>query len=388
MVNNLVIDNAMLVETIHCLSLIIDDMPDMDNDSERRGIKTFHHKYGDEYTKFFIYYIVNKITLIANRINQSINRYLLYNYEFTDTLVKNLNNLVIGQMQDLQFKYNFVIQNKLNNNVDQSSEMYKTSETIKSSKANRNAQTDLKTKNESIIIDNITNVFIKIYGINSLTAVQKELFIDNIVLNLNKTGSLFQISTLSYISKFYLQNCTKRDKYNIDKLKQIILMKYEDVSKLDYYKQSVIFFVKQKYEDYKNSLTSDSNPMSRTTNDDEIYVKSTVDNKKDLENFNHQYLNSKIVNYIHFSFNIWIGILGIIFQYSDDILDMEKDIGNNPNITNILKKEDVITLIKNVSNWLQSQLIVLDKQTQYIFNEKINKDIFIEIIKKINNRCK
>ena len=46
---------ASCIETIHCLSLVLDDLPEMDNDNIRRNKESFHIKYGIEYTNFFIY---------------------------------------------------------------------------------------------------------------------------------------------------------------------------------------------------------------------------------------------------------------------------------------------------------------------------------------------
>ena len=54
---------ASCIETIHCLSLVLDDLPEMDNDSMRRGRSSFHSKFGTDYTNFFIYYMFNKIGL-------------------------------------------------------------------------------------------------------------------------------------------------------------------------------------------------------------------------------------------------------------------------------------------------------------------------------------
>ena len=48
-----------LIEVIHCLSLVLDDLPEMDNDSYRRGKEAFHIKYGADFTNFFIYYMFN-----------------------------------------------------------------------------------------------------------------------------------------------------------------------------------------------------------------------------------------------------------------------------------------------------------------------------------------
>ena len=52
-----------LIEVIHCLSLVLDDLPEMDNDSYRRGKEAFHVKYGADFTNFFVYYMFNRIGL-------------------------------------------------------------------------------------------------------------------------------------------------------------------------------------------------------------------------------------------------------------------------------------------------------------------------------------
>jgi geranylgeranyl pyrophosphate synthase len=51
---------ASFIEHIHCLSLILDDLPEMDNDSMRRGRQSLHSKYNIDYTNFFIYYMFNR----------------------------------------------------------------------------------------------------------------------------------------------------------------------------------------------------------------------------------------------------------------------------------------------------------------------------------------
>ena len=51
------------IEVIHCLSLVLDDLPEMDNDSFRRGKEAFHVKYGADFTNFFVYYMFNRIGL-------------------------------------------------------------------------------------------------------------------------------------------------------------------------------------------------------------------------------------------------------------------------------------------------------------------------------------
>ena len=46
---------SVMVELIHTASLLIDDLPSMDNDIERRGKPTFHHKYNVLKFKYYNY---------------------------------------------------------------------------------------------------------------------------------------------------------------------------------------------------------------------------------------------------------------------------------------------------------------------------------------------
>uniref|UniRef100_A0A6C0HLP7 Polyprenyl synthetase n=1 Tax=viral metagenome TaxID=1070528 RepID=A0A6C0HLP7_9ZZZZ len=56
-----ILNTAVFIETIHCLSLIIDDLPEMDNDVMRRDLQSFHKKWGHYQTDMFIFYILNKL---------------------------------------------------------------------------------------------------------------------------------------------------------------------------------------------------------------------------------------------------------------------------------------------------------------------------------------
>ena len=60
-ITNIIYNIATCIEIIHSLSLVLDDLPEMDNDSIRRNNPSFHSKYGIDYTNFFIYYMFNKI---------------------------------------------------------------------------------------------------------------------------------------------------------------------------------------------------------------------------------------------------------------------------------------------------------------------------------------
>jgi len=48
-------DFSLFVEYVHNSSLIIDDLPCMDNDSERRGVPTVHAKYGEHIAQLVAY---------------------------------------------------------------------------------------------------------------------------------------------------------------------------------------------------------------------------------------------------------------------------------------------------------------------------------------------
>tara|TARA_Y100000389_G_C17448918_1_gene513379 strand:+ start:576 stop:1400 length:825 start_codon:yes stop_codon:yes gene_type:complete len=83
---------AISIEMLHCASLIIDDLPSMDNDNERRGEPTVHKQYG-----------VKKAHLIANK-------YILYalcnilkicDKESKILIFEQLKNASVGQYFDL-----------------------------------------------------------------------------------------------------------------------------------------------------------------------------------------------------------------------------------------------------------------------------------------------
>jgi geranylgeranyl pyrophosphate synthase len=57
------------VELLHSISLIIDDLPCMDNDDYRRGKPTFHIKYGEKQTMLFVAYSLNFLNYIHSYID-------------------------------------------------------------------------------------------------------------------------------------------------------------------------------------------------------------------------------------------------------------------------------------------------------------------------------
>ena len=117
--NKILIYNiSSFVEQIHCLSLVLDDLPEMDNDSMRRGKQSFHSKYNIDYTNFFLYYMFNRLFLSLNSIldtyidinlnininpknNKILNNNLNYAKKIKKILSINLNMLIDGQYNDL-----------------------------------------------------------------------------------------------------------------------------------------------------------------------------------------------------------------------------------------------------------------------------------------------
>ena len=118
-ITSLLYDYAILIELIHCISLVLDDGPQMDNDAERRNRPSFHAKwdalYGSGYHIIICYYLLAKISIIIadittqfqNNISQYISDrkfalikriFLLLSNKF-DLFIR---NLVEGQQIDLQ----------------------------------------------------------------------------------------------------------------------------------------------------------------------------------------------------------------------------------------------------------------------------------------------
>ena len=89
---------ALILEIIHCASLIIDDLPSMDNDMYRRGELTFHTKYGQRAAYLMVY---NLLTLIKKLISEINKINVNISLEFEELINNELNNLVLGQKYDL-----------------------------------------------------------------------------------------------------------------------------------------------------------------------------------------------------------------------------------------------------------------------------------------------
>ena len=86
------------IELLHSASLIIDDLPNMDNDSFRRDKLSFHKKYGIELAKV----IANKLIIDGIKKLMSVD-----NNEFNSLVLKECKNACLGQYYDIYTNSNF-----------------------------------------------------------------------------------------------------------------------------------------------------------------------------------------------------------------------------------------------------------------------------------------
>ena len=273
---NIIYMIGICIEILHSLSLVLDDLPEMDNDNIRRDNLSFHTKYGSDYTNFFIYYMFNHIGLeldncnnffyenetkntinITTNITTNINdkKYIELNYKIMNDIQyiikKNINYLIEGQYEDLAWT---------SNDSDESQESQESQENIIHNfellELKRKKINNIIFLNEKDIIFNLLNINNNIsdivYSLDKLNQIEL-----NIDLNMKKTSSLFNLSiTTGYMLQLW-----------------------------------------------KNNIN---------------------------------YLNNEKYIKVHHLLSIFSNILGYMFQLSDDVLDIESDkIKNNPNIAPI-----------------------------------------------------
>ena len=90
-------------------------------------------------------------------------------------------------------------------------------------------------------------------------------------------------------------------------------------------------------------------------------------------------------NYIYEKIKIWSNILGYMFQISDDILDIynDKEKGN-PNLCNIIGKDNTSILLKKGCKWLIDNIKNIIRESNMVL--KLNLYAINKIIVKINQR--
>jgi geranylgeranyl diphosphate synthase, type II len=93
------LDVALSVELLHNASLIIDDLPTMDNDNFRRGIYTVHKLYGLDKAKMLSFFFVTesmRILICRQNANELTQKVILKNLEM-------LRRACMGQFYDMEW---------------------------------------------------------------------------------------------------------------------------------------------------------------------------------------------------------------------------------------------------------------------------------------------
>ena len=350
--NNIILTICCTIELIHCISLVIDDLPDLDNDATRRDKPAFHIKYGIEYTNFFIYYILNKANTILNDLvisnkssvgvgdgenNIDFELDIKYAQDILYLFKFNLDNLVDGQYIDMEY-YNIVGANITipEINID----LYNficdlIFAFVDDIVAGDDVDDDIGTK-----MDNN----------------QEELLYQNIMLNIKKTGTLFALST------------------SIGHL-------------LNLWSARILYTGNETISDDSHDSDSDSDNSESTS--------ILADNSNHNININMNIHISKTIKYDANPdkfFNIvaiWGYILGYAFQISDDILDYEIDkVKNKPNVCNILGRENIVKLFEFICNWLKQTADVINTNSVRLWGDasSLNKDVINKIVEKIKTR--
>ena len=203
---------ASTIEKLHCLSLVIDDLPEMDNDALRRGKQSFYAKYSTDYTNFFIYYMFNHIGLSLDILLDSLETN--YDIEIFNRINKlftyNLNILIDGQYNDCNFLEKQDLEQDLENPARKGGSsrepLVHSQETFDLKRNKKKLEiTQFKDEIEIILqlLDNSKDIDINI--------------ISNLEINMKKTSSLFN---LPICSGFILQ--IWKNKYDLEKFEIII----------------------------------------------------------------------------------------------------------------------------------------------------------------------
>ena len=182
------IEYAIEIELVHCLSLVIDDLPEMDNEVERRCKPCFHVVYGLQKTNFFLYYVFTKLSSnLTNLLKFHNNK-------------NNKNHL--GTSNRILNDVSFLIQYLINNLID-GQYIDITSNKLMSSNL------------QSVIDCNIVmimKVIMSIYEANTESQNigkehSKTIIENHIMLNIKKTGTLFVLPIITgFLFQLYKKN--------------------------------------------------------------------------------------------------------------------------------------------------------------------------------------
>lgn len=180
--DNIWIEYAIEIELLHCLSLVIDDLPEMDNEVERRGRPCFHLVYGLQKTNFFLYYMFSKLS--SNLTN-------LFNYHNN----KNHSSMSKIIFDDASFLVHYLINNLIDGQyID-----------ITSSKSMSNDMQSLIDGNIILVMQVI--MFIYDEDIEEHNGSLSMIIENHIMLNIKKTGTLFALPIITgFLFQIYKKN--------------------------------------------------------------------------------------------------------------------------------------------------------------------------------------
>jgi geranylgeranyl pyrophosphate synthase len=340
-VDNLLIEYAIEIELLHCLSLVIDDLPEMDNEVERRGKPCFHIIYGIQKTNFFLYYMFSKLSSnLTNLLDfHKKNNFGINTKIFDDAIFLIhylINNLIDGQYIDIT--------------------------------SNKLMSSDLQNLIDSNIIM-VMKMILSIYnenngfGVNTIdvgTGIENNKSQDNIILenhiilNIKKTGTLF---ALPIITGFLFQLYKKNLEYT-----------GKEVIHYEFYIPNI-----ENIENNNKNNCIDSSVNDSAESDDYDICKNKLD-----------FGDDNMVNLII----LWASFLGFLYQTSDDFLDMDADSSNKkPNICNILGLENSIKLLSRCTLIVRAMFDYIIKNTLQIWPDVvINTENVNKVIELIESR--
>jgi len=286
-----IIQIAIIIELLHCLSLVIDDSPSMDNDDYRRNKHSFHKKYGIEKTNFFCYYLINKLIITLNQLLLPLKKPDI----FINLIKSNIRYLLDGQCID--------INTALYTNYD----------------------------NHENIVNNENNIDIQLNK-NQSKSIIKRCHSDS---DIDKTDIDILFKQIGYSNYFkdelkLVLNLIPIDfpLHKLERLSNNVELNLKKTSSLFYL--AIVMPVLYKQHHYKVELT------------DECIKR----------------------------IGMWANLFGILFQYSDDMLDIEQDlIKGKPNITSILNKNLVDKFIQNGIGKLNNEYIDIINEFHMTYKE-------------------
>ena len=334
--DNIWIEYAIEIELLHCLSLVIDDLPEMDNEVERRGRPCFHLVYGLQKTNFFLYYMFSKLS--SNLTN-------LFNYHNN----KNHSSVSKRIFDDASFLVHYLINNLIDGQyID-----------ITSSKSMSNDMQSLIDGNIILVMQVIMYIYDEDIDIEEHHGSLSMIIENHIMLNIKKTGTLF---ALPIITGFLFQIYKKNLEYTG---KEVILDE---------------FYIPDTGDIADTADTEDTADMA-----DMADMEGTINACNSIARKNKLDLgDDNIINLII----TWALFLGFLFQTSDDFLDMESDASNGkPNICNIIGIEESIKLLSKSIVIVRAMFEYIVKNTLQIWPDVvINSGHINSVINLIESR--